>query len=280
MLQVDPTLTKLTKARKRSLFSAMATIGLLVALLFFSGRKFFKPVFPFISAELWWFPALILLYFLAIQLSAAQEGFLRRVESRRQAAFRGDKRFLAVEQPEVNANALKLPTTFRVHLNNLPLISAFVVPALLVFATWLLYRWLRAPDIATMSFWIFSSIFALALLVISLTLYWLFSTEFTQLIEVTDEGLRTHYKGQDNSIRWSDVHLFAYYGVFSDAHGRRTYTYEVSGSETVVKWTEYRRKNRMWFIKTNVPFEEYRKHMLALNGMIAARTSLQLHDLR
>src|ERR1035438_687162 len=109
MLQVDPTLTKLAKARKRSLATALLTLALLAAMLLFSGKKFFKPVFPFISAGLWWFPALIMLFFLAIQLSAAQEGFLRRIEARRQAAFRGDKRFLDAEQPAANADALTLP---------------------------------------------------------------------------------------------------------------------------------------------------------------------------
>ncbi len=279
MLSPDPTLTKLAQARKRSLATAMLTIALLAAMLLFSGKKFFKPAFPFISANLWWFPALIVLFFLAIQLSAAQEGFLRRVELRRQAAFRSDEHFLAAEQPETNANALKLPITFRLRLNNLPLISAFAAPVLLIFAIWLLDRWLtRAPDIATLTFWIFSSIFVVALLVIFLTLYWLLSTEFTQVIEVSDEGLRTHYKGQDTHIRWSDARLFARHGVFGDAHGHRTFTYELSGSDIVVKWSVH--KNRMGFSKTDVPFEEYRKRMIALNEVIAARTGLQLYDLR
>ncbi len=281
MLQVDPTLTKLTKARKRSLATVMLTIALLAAMLLFAGKKFFKPVFPFISAQLWWFPALIVLFFLAIQLSAAQEGFLRRVESRRQAAFRGDQRFLASDQPEANANAMTSPITFRLRLNNLPLISAFIAPALVLCAIWILDRWLtQAPYIATMNFWIFPGIFVVALLVIFLTLYTLFATEFMQVIEVTDEGLRTRYKGQDSSILWSDARLFACYGIFGDARGRGTCTYELSGSEVVVKWTEYRRKNRMWHIKTDVNFEEYRRRMIALNEVIAARTDLQLYDVR
>ena len=128
MLAVDPTLTKLTKARKRSLATAMLTIALLAAMLLFAGKKFFKPTFPFISAELWWFPVLIVLYFLAIQLSAAQEGFLRRVEVRRQAAFLSPKRFLAPEQPARNVHALSLPIKFRLRLNRLAIISAFLCP--------------------------------------------------------------------------------------------------------------------------------------------------------
>ncbi len=281
MLQVDPTLTKLAQARKRSLATALLTLALLSALLLFSGKKFFRPVFPFISADLWWFPALIVLFFLAIQLAAAQEGFLRRTESRRQAAFLGEKRFLAAEQPEANANAMKLPATFRVHLNNQLLIGAFAVPMAVTFVIRYLSIWLaRTPDSTSISFWLFSGIFVLALLLILLTGYWLFSTEVTQIIEVTDEGLRTRYKGQENSIRWADARLFACYGAFGDAHGRGVQTYELSGSEIVVKWAQYQRKNRMWFLEMDGEFEDYRRRMSALNEVIAARTDLQLCDLR
>ncbi|MBV9615005.1 MAG: hypothetical protein JO031_06095 [Ktedonobacteraceae bacterium] len=281
MLQPDPTLTRLTKARKRSLATAMLTIALLAAMLLFSGKKLLQPAFPFIPAELWWFPALILLFFLAIQLSAAQEGFLRRVELRRQAAFRGDKRFLAPEQPEANTNSLPLPVTFRLRLNSFPLISALFVPILILFACWLLYRWLNhTPDTTTISFWLFPALSVVILLLMLITLYALFSTEFTQIIEVTDEGLRTRYKGHDSSIRWSDAQLFARYGVFGDARGRGTCTYELSDSQTVVKWTEYRRKNRMWHIKTDMSFEEYTRQMIALNEVVAGRTELELYDLR
>lgn len=281
MLQVDPTLTKLTKARKRSLTSAMLTIALLAALLFFSGKKFFKPVFPFISAELWWFPALILFFFLAIQLSAAQEGFLRRVESRRQATVQGDKRFLAAEQPKENVNVLTLPITFRLHLNNLPIISAFFVTPFVLFALVMLYRWLiQSIDLVNASLWISSGIFLVILLFLSLILYWQFTTEFMQVIEVSDEGLRTRYKGQKSTIRWNEARLFAFYGVFGDARGHGTQTYELSGSDIVVKWTEYQRKNRMWYLKTGLTFEEYRSQLVALNNVIAARTRLPLNDLR
>lgn len=281
MLQVDPTLTRLTKARKRSLTSAMLTIALLAALLFFSGKKFFKPVFPFISAELWWFPALILFFFLAIQLSAAQEGFLRRVESRRQATVQGDKRFLATEQPEGNANVLTLPITFRLHPNNPPIISIFFVTPFVLFALMVLYRWLIQPvDLVNVSLWIFSGLFLVILLFMSLILYWQFATEFMQVIEVSHEGLRTRYKGQKSTIRWSEARLFAFYGVFGDARGRGTQTYELSGSGVVVKWTEYQRKKRMWYLKSGMTFEEYRSQVVALNNVIAARTSLPLYDLR
>jgi hypothetical protein len=281
MLQVDPTLTRLIATRKRSLATIGLIILLLAAMFIFAGRRFFKPTFPFIAGEIWWLPLLLLFFWLAILLASAQEGFLRRVEARRQIAVQGNERFLAAEQPASIADALSPPVTFRLHLNKLYMTSILAIPALVLFASWVVYRWLtRSGDLIDGSFWITSAIFVAVLLFMLVTFYGLFSTEFLQFIEVTDEGVRTCYKGRVSSISWSDAKLFAFYGVFGDAHGDGTHTYELSGSKEVVKWTWYRRKNRLRHIRLDVSFDEYTRQMAALNKVVAARTGLLLHDLR
>ena len=47
-----------------------------------------------------------------------------------------------------------------------------------------------------------------------------------------------------------------------------------------MKWVEYQRKNRMWFIKVDGSFEEYRGQMVALHEVIVGKTGLKVCDLR
>jgi hypothetical protein len=279
MLPVDPTLARLIATRKRSFATMGLVVLLLVAMFIFAGRRFFKAAFPFISAEIWWLPLLLLFFWLALLLASAQEDFLRRIEARRQEAVQENERFLAAEQPVAHASVPMLPVTLRLRLNGLHVMSFLFVPAFVLFASWIAYRGVTRLGING-SFWLACGVFVIVLLLMSIVLYVLFSTEFLQYIEVTDEGLRTRYKGLVSLIRWSDARLFAFYGAFGDARGDGIQTYELSGSKDVVKWIWYRRKRRMWHVKLDVSFEEYTRQMVALNEAIASRTSLSLHDLR
>ena len=69
----------------------------------------------------------------------------------------------------------------------------------------------------------------------ALLIYFLFMRYQTQEIELTEEGLRTRYMGQERRLRWDDTRIFAMYDAQGIKKSAFAQTYELSNEQTVVR---------------------------------------------
>ena len=206
--------------------------------------------------------------------------YAQQVERRRQvaaaASLTGMRVLSTDEQPVPDETALTLPCTIRLKpdLKRIPGSCALVV-LLTIGSVGILI--LASTGISSLSLLLFAgtNLFTFlsivgAVLVVSYL-----------RIEVTNEGLSIRQVGNDQFIRWDEARLFAIDPIVP-MRGRSAIYYELSGPTNIVRWLRYR-QNMSFLYKMSKParpFDEYDRQMEALLSMIAAKTRLQLCDVR
>jgi hypothetical protein len=92
---------------------------------------------------------------------------------------------------------------------------------------------------------------------------------------VDEFGLSSTYQGVTSTINWSDARLFA---VLNQEKPSSMRFYELSNEQTVVRWVNMPER-AVFQRKENKANAEYRRKVLALLSLVAAKTELPLYDL-
>lgn len=227
----------------------------------------------------WPFLFLILISLFNVSVLSLQIHSWKRVEAWRFAAALGEKRLLADEQPEPNAEALQIPMTIRMS----PLIERRIFMGYGLFAIFLITGDLSLSLTLLLSSplpWFWSMLIAV-LVGGLLTLGFLLLTQIRSPIEVSQEGIRFRTPERISTfLFWHEARLFACYpepGPWSESP---TMIYELSSAIHVVYWTWMQSKHPLNFIAgSSLPFEEHNAQMRALCSLITAKTGLPLYDL-
>ncbi len=283
MKNTDPTVKRLNRSTKLiGVFLAVALIGF--TLIFISNR--FGPSKDALPTS-YYVIELGLILFSAL-LSLASIIFTRRVyrkaEQQRTTAIQGDgSGKIAEEQPITNTLTLTLPVTLAVRANWRFLVSFLLLPFCLglVIAFLILYYFLlrEIPLFSGMHAGLLLAIVGgatlFSLIIMSVTLL-ISARRLRQYIQVSEDGIQGRFLGQESSIRWDEIKLFALWGGKS----KSMRAYEIAGTTSMVRWTIPIKKR--WYnpLVPTQPFEEYDKQMQAVLALIATKTQLPLYDLR
>ena len=274
MLPVDPMLAKL---RRRRIWSILHLLLLPVGIILIviggtSGSSSF-------GRDFLWTGLLSVLVFAVIFF---QEWFLRRIQQRRQEAAFGDQMLLAAEQPVPDATALSLPTTIKQGMSKRFVLFGVVEMLVVVVLVggYLIYSSMR--NHLSSGFFIVIGLFLAFFLIMTGVAFAMISRQLSQQLDITEDGLTSRYMGIVSSIRWDEATLFATYAAFGAQKSKAVSTYELSGTNSMVKWTWYKYKGRNSFmsIRPTNPIDEYNRQMQALLSLVVARTGLPLYDLR
>lgn len=100
-----------------------------------------------------------------------------------------------------------------------------------------------------------------------------------QWLEVSESGLRiSHALGWLPVIPWEDIHL---YSIIGYANNRPPARYEIATASVNLSWFWLRPGTFLARIYApTVPYDDYNRQMETVLGIITARTSLPLYDLR
>ncbi len=210
-----------------------------------------------------------------------QERFLRRIEQRRQEAAFGDQMLLAAEQPAPDAASLQLPTNIKLRLSKRFVLMGVVEVLVVVLVGGYLVYPLTRSHFSSGLFIVIGLALALFFIMMGVA-FAMISRQLSQQLDITEDGLTSRYMGTVSSIRWSEATLFATYAAFGAQKSKVASTYELSGANSMVKWTwyKYKGKNSFMSIRPTIPIDEYNRQMQALLSLVVARTGLPLYDLR
>lgn len=208
---------------------------------------------------------------------------LKRLEERRQSALEGDNSLLAREQPVPDAQILPLPVIIKLDQSRravvfLSLSIAFIL--FLLFVVGIAFGVGQShhnPTNQALLLIVLSILGGLvvALLTAFILIFYLLRTQLTFTIVVDDLGLSSTYQDITSTINWSDARLFA---VLNQEKPAAMRFYELSNEHTVVRWVNMPER-AIFQLKENRANAEYRRKVLALLSLIAARTGLPLYDL-
>ena len=284
MKNTDPTVKRLNRSTKLiGVFLAVALIGF--TLIFISNR--FGPSKDALPTSYYVIEMGLILF--SALLSLASIIFTRRVyrkaEQQRTAAIQGDiSGKIAEEQPITNTLTLTLPVTLAVRANWRFLVSFILLTfclglilASLIFYYYFLFR--KIPLFSGMPtsllLVVIGGAILFSLIVMSVTLL-ISARRLRQYIQVSEDGIQGRFLGQESSIRWDEIKLFALWGGKS----KSMRAYEIAGTTSMVRWTIPIKKH--WYnpLVPTQPFEEYDKQMQAVLALIATKTQLPLYDLR
>ncbi len=283
MKNTDPTIKKLNKSSKFiGVGLAVALVGL--ALAFIGSRsapgKDFLPTSFFVME----FALLLSSALLSLASFTLTRRFYKKAEEQRIAAIEGgNSGKIAEEQPITNTLTLTLPVTLTVRSNWRFIVSFMLLPMCLVLAIGsllLYYFFLRETFLfsgkhAGLLLAILGGAVVFLFIVISVAL--LISTRrMRQYIQVSENGIQGRFLGQESSLRWDEIRLFALWGGKS----KSMRAYEIAGINGMVRWTIPVKKR--WYnpLVPTQPFEEYNQQMRAVLALIATKTQLPLYDLR
>jgi len=70
------------------------------------------------------------------------------------------------------------------------------------------------------------------------------------------------------------------YGTYGRQKSGASITYELSSARNIVRWTWFLRKTSWVDLGPTISHDEYNRQMQALLSLVAAKTGLQLYDLR
>ncbi len=283
MENTDPTLKRLNKSSiVLGICLALALIGL--TLTFISSRlgpsKDSLPTnFYVIDFGLILFCALF-----SLPLFVLTRRFYKKAEQQRIAAIQGNiSGKIAEEQPIANTFTLRLPVTLAVRANWRFIVSFVILPFCLglVIAFLVLYYFLlrefplfsNMPTGLLLAIIVGTSLFLV--IVIGVTLL-IFVRRMRQYIQVSEDGIQGRFLGEESSLRWDEIKLFALWGGKS----KSMRAYEIAGANGMVRWTIPVKKRWYNSLVATQPFEEYDKQMQAVLALIATKTQLPLYDLR
>ncbi|MDQ2902800.1 MAG: hypothetical protein M3Y81_04510 [Chloroflexota bacterium] len=221
---------------------------------------------------------LILIFLFNTGFMSLQIHYWNRIEPWHFAATLGDKRLLADEQPQSNAEGLPIPVTIRV--NQVIECRVFLGYLLVFVFSMTLYINLSLMLLLHISF--FWSLLIAVLVGGLFTLGGVLIIRIRWPIEVSQEGLqfRTPNSATYIFMFWHEARLFACYPEPGPWNDSPAMIYELSSASQVVYWTWMRRKNPLDFItRPALPFEEHSAQMRALSELIVAKTGLPLYDL-
>ncbi len=283
MKNTDPTLKRLNRSGKvLGVCLALALIGM--SLTFISSRfgqskdllptSFYVIEFSFIL-----FSALFMLASFTLT-----RRIYRNAEQQRIAAIQGGiSGKIAEEQPVSNTLTLALPVTLAVRANWRFFVSFMLLPFCLgiVIAFLVLYYFLfrETPlfsNIPTgLLFAIIGGAVLFLLIIVGIALF-ISIRRMRQYIQVSEDGIQSRFLGQESSLHWDEIKLFALWGGKS----KSMRAYEIAGKDGLVRWTIPVKK--CWYnpLVSTIPFEEYDKQMQAVLALIATKTQLPLYDLR
>ena len=102
-----------------------------------------------------------------------------------------------------------------------------------------------------------------------------------QRIDVSANGIASHYLMNDMQINWHDARLFATYKniKFLNRGASPDQIYELVGEQAVVRWSKQRMPIKAIATEPAMSVEEYERWLEQLHGYITERTQLPLHDL-
>ncbi len=234
--------------------------------------------FPFAPDRLpWGFFYFLLFLLYSIGFMFLRIHYWKRIEGWRFATALGDKRLLADEQPQPNAEILTIPVTIKTN----QLIERRISIEYLLVSIFLLtlYIYMSLTLLIHVSF--FWSLLIAILVGGLLTLGCAFGAHIRWSIEVSQEGLRfrTHERNYAFMF-WHEARLFACYPEPGPWNDSPAMIYELSSASQVVYWTWMQRKNPLDVItRPALPFEEHSAQMRALSELVVAKTGLPLYDL-
>lgn len=208
------------------------------------------------------------------------ERYWKRIGQRRMEALRNSQPFVADSQPWPSTNALSLPATIRLRWNRITLgvVGALVIIAFgLILLAILLASLHKGNILEALSI---AGILALLILIIALLTYFLFMRYQTQEIELSVEGMRTRYMGQERRLRWDEARVFAMYDAQGIKKSPFVQTYELSNEQTVVRWGQLRSMNPFLVMQSSMhKREDFNWLVGQINALVTAHTSLPLLDL-
>jgi hypothetical protein len=102
-----------------------------------------------------------------------------------------------------------------------------------------------------------------------------------QRIDVSTNGIASHYLTNDAQINWHDARLFATYKNIKllNRGAPPNQIYELVGEQAVVRWSKQRMPIKAITTEPAMSGEEYERWLEQLHGYITERTQLPLHDL-
>ncbi len=226
-----------------------------------------------------WSPLfLILTFLLNTGFMSLQIHYWNRIEPWRFATALGDKRLLADEQPQPNAEALPIPMTIKTN----QLIERRIFIGYLLVSIFLLTLYLYIL-LMPLSYESFLWPLLIAVLVGGVfILGWVLIVRPRWSIEVSQEGLRFRTPNSATYVFmfWHEARLFACYPEPGPWNDSPAMIYELSSGSQVVYWTWMQRKNPLDVItRPALPFEEHSAQMRALSELVVAKTGLPLYDL-
>lgn len=225
----------------------------------------------------------ILPFFVLVSFfSFIQQGqYWKRFEQRRIRAAPGDQILLAAGQPAPDSPSLQLPTIIKLRLSKrFVLIGVIEVLVVVLVGGYLVYPLMR--NHFSSGLFIVIGLFLALFLIMMGVAFAMISRQLSQQLDITEDGLTSRYMGTVGSIRWGEATLFATYAAFGAQKSKAVSTYELSGANSVVKWTwyKYKGKNSFMGIRPTIPIDECNQQMQALLSLVAAKTGLPLYDLR
>ena len=217
-------------------------------------------------------------------LGILQLRYWERIERRRFAAVRGNRLFLAAEQPTPDTTSLPLPTTIITPRRGKKAFLLIIGMALLIamfFAGW--FTWFDSNPLLLVADHLlnFLALSAIGFVAASMLFFAiLFSPLARQQIKATEVGLAAREGMQAPTIMWHEARLFAMYGTYGRQKSGASITYELSSARNIVRWTWFLRKTSWVDLGPTISHDEYNRQMQALLSLVAAKTGLQLYDLR
>ena len=267
-----------------SFFAAIAMLALIIVSVFIDG--IFNGGQHFSHSTALSVPMLYLIVSACNLISGIlQVRYWGRIEQRRFAAVRGNRLFLAAEQPIPETASLPLPTTIitpRRSKKALLLVMGMTLLLAMFFAGWL--TWVDSNPLLLVADHLLNFLALSAIGFVAITMLFfaiLFSPLARSRIQVTEEGLAAR-EGLDKThiVMWQEARLFAMYGTFGGQKRGASITYELSSAKAIVRWTWFLRKTYWVDLGPTISHDEYNRQMQALLPLVAAKTGLPLYDLR
>ncbi len=207
------------------------------------------------------------------------ERYWKHIGERRMEALRDPQPFIAGSQPMASANALSLPITVRLQWSRFMLVVAATLVIItfgVMLAAILLVLIQRGRILDALSI---VGVLALMIAVIGLLVYFLFLRYQPQEIELTEEGLRTRYMGQERMLRWEEARVFAMYDAQGIKKSAFAGTYELSNERTVVRWGHQMFMNPFLVVQSSVrKREDFHWLVEQINALVTAHSGLPLLD--
>jgi hypothetical protein len=266
-------------------------IAFLLLLAFMIFLFIFEPLTDIVARNIvhfsWEELPVLLIYLGIVGFAFIMERRLKHFEVLRMAAAQDDDSLLADEQPEPNAEALRVPVKFTMRFSRKGLLaygsSLGLLFLILANASFLFEQWLQHMFDPSIWWWVLVlTVAAIALMAFVFTVIW----RQRRIIEVSQEGIRSWTKSLGMNERgaigifWHEARLFACYRKPGPWNKRAALVYELSSSNRVIQWT-WVQQNKSLRIgeEPTIPFEEYQAQMRALCSLIVAKTGLPLYDL-